>query len=413
MNEKNYPEYFRYSNDFEPVPAVVLGSHKIGLGIIRALGIKKIPVVSVYYNDFDMGIASKYVIEKVKIENPLINEEKFINRLVELSGKYNNAVLFASDDPTLVAVSKFKNLLAGYYKVEAPDYALLDKIITKTNTNALAEKISVRCPKTFHPKDFNEALNYLNFLNGKCILKPSVSHLFFNIFKEKMLLINSEPELRNAYKKISGYGLEMMLQEFIPGDDECGINYNTFSVNGEVLIEFTARKKRLSPTRIGFPVVIESKWIPEVRTSGKKIIKELGYTGFSCMEFKRHNLTGEYVLMEVNGRQNLSAPLAVMCGYNFPYITYRYLLDKSVPVITSDYEKGVYWVDTGKDMMQYLPLLIKGEYSFSKFLKPYLSKKVFTIYDLKDIKPFVKRIFDATKFIKSKLFNKIGIKYAS
>lgn len=412
MNKRNYPEFFSYSKDTELLPAIILGGHKIGLGIIRALGIKNIPVISVYYNDFDMGIASKYVIEKVKIENPLINEEKFISSLIELSAKYNNAVLFASDDPTLVAVSRFKDLLSEYYKVEAPDYTLLDKIITKTNTYSLAEKISVRCPKTFHPNNFNEALNYLNILDGKCILKPSVSHLFFNIFKEKMLLINSELELKNAYKRVSECGLDMMLQEFIPGDDECGVNYNTFSVNGKVLIEFTAQKKRLSPTRIGFPIVIESKWIPEVCTPGKKIIKELGYTGFSCMEFKRHNLTGEYVLMELNGRQNLSAPLAVRCGYNFPYITYRYLIDKSLPVITSDYEKGVYWIDIGKDIIESLTLVMKGKYCIIKFLKPYLNKKVFTIYDHKDLRPLVKRVLDGTKFIKLKLSNKIGINYA-
>ncbi len=413
MNEKNFPEYLKYTKKVEKLPAIVLGGHKIGLGIIRALGIKNIPVVSVYYNDFDMGISSKFVIKKIKAENPLISEENFINHIIKLSADYKNAVLFASDDPTLVAVSKFKNTLSEFFKVEAPDYELLDKIITKTNTYALAEKISVRYPRTFHPKNITDALNYLDILNGRCILKPSVSHLFFNLFKEKMLFINSEKDLKNAFTKIANSGLEMMLQEFIPGDDECGINYNTFSVNGEVVIEFTAQKIRLSPSKIGFPVVIESKWIPEVRISGKKIINELGYTGFSCMEFKRHALTGEYVLMEVNGRQNLSAPLAVKCGYNFPYITYRFLIDNSLPQIISDYDKGVYWIDAGKDIIEYLPSLIKGSYSLRKFLKPYFNQKINTIYDPVDIKPLLKRVFDITKYINSKLLLKKRVNYAS
>ncbi len=404
MNMKNYPEYFLYENGIKNTPAIILGSHKIGLGIIRALGIKGIPVVSVYYNENDMGYVSKYVKEKFRVENPLTNEEKFIDQLLEIGKKYKNAVLFASDDPTLVSVSKFKQNLVDYFIVEAPDYNLLDRIITKSKTYNLAEKISVRCPKTFHPDNIEQALNYFNILNDQCILKPSVSHLFYSIFKQKMLFINSETELTNAYEKISKYGLEMMLQEFIPGDDECGVNYNTFSVNGEVLIEFTAQKKRLSPTRIGFPVVIESSWIPDVLEPGRKILKELHYTGFSCMEFKQHSITGEYVLMEVNGRQNLSAPLAVRCGYNFPFITYRYLIDKSLPKITSDYDKGIYWIDPGRDLLEYFPSLLKGKYPVRKFFQPYFKSKVHTLYDFGDLKPLAKRLSDAFKLLFSKIF---------
>jgi hypothetical protein len=42
-------------------PAVVVGCHKIGLGIIRALGTAGVDVVAVHYGDMDMAHVSCYV----------------------------------------------------------------------------------------------------------------------------------------------------------------------------------------------------------------------------------------------------------------------------------------------------------------------------------------------------------------
>lgn len=405
MNTKGFPEYYRYKDELNDVPVLILGSHKIGLASIRALGIKDVPVLSAFYNENDMGMVSRYVRNKIKVTNPLENENKFIEEIISISKNNTKSVLFASDDPTLVAVSKNKHLLLNYFYVEAPDYKDLDIIISKEKTYKLAENISVRVPKTYYPENLDEAIKFFNSLNKPLILKPSLSHLFYNIFKEKMLFIKEQEELISVYNLTQKYGLKMMLQEFIPGDDTHGVNYNTFSVNGEPLIAFTARKQRLSPSRIGFPVVIKSEWIDEVIRPGRTILKALNFSGFSCMEFKMHSETGEYVLMEVNGRQNLSAPLAVKCGYNFPYITYRFLIDKSLPEIISDYDKKIFWFDSGKDMLEYLPKIIKGNYSFKKFITPYLHRKIFTIADFSDPLPLLKRGFDAFKIIFKRLFS--------
>ncbi len=146
-----------------------------------------------------------------------------------------------------------------------------------------------------------------------------------------MLIIKSIEELKTAYEMIEGLDIKMMMQEFIPGDDKHGVNYNLFAADGKPFVEFTAQKVRLSPPKIGFPRVIISKLINEVIEPGRKIISYLNYEGFACLEFKKHAVNGNYYLMEVNGRQNLSTPLAVNCGYNFPYLTYRYLIDRSLP----------------------------------------------------------------------------------
>jgi predicted ATP-grasp superfamily ATP-dependent carboligase len=399
------PEYFQYENDYCQLPAVIIGSHKIGLGIIRALGIKNVPVVSAYYNKNDMGYVSKYVIDKYFIANPIENETEFIKQLIEIGKKYKNSVLFASDDPTLLSVAKHRSILSEYYIVESNDINLIEKIIVKKNTYDIADKIGILYPKTYNPISFEEAVEYYRLMDSECILKPSIGHLFFNIFKKKMLIIRSIEELKTAFDMIEGLDIKMMMQEFIPGDDKHGVNYNLFSINGEPIVEFTAQKIRLSPPNIGFPRVIVSKWIREVIEPGRKIINYLNYNGFACLEFKKHALNGNFYLMELNGRQNLSTPLAVRCGYNFPYLTYRYLIDKSLPKITSNFEQGIYWIDTGKDIIETIKSRKIENLPFKEFIRPYFMKNTQTIFDKNDLMPLLKRFLDGIIIIVKKLLN--------
>ena len=399
-------ECYQYSSEMNDIPAIVLGCHKIGLGSIRGLGIKGIPVVGAYYNPLDMAYVSKYVVDKIKVSNPMTDEKSFINELLSLSLKYKGAVLFSSDDATLLSVSKNKSKLQNHFIVEAPDWEITKKLLSKELTYSLAHEIGVSAPKTYLPKDYDEAKYFSEELQFPCLLKPTVSHLFYNIFKKKMLFVNNLIELRDAFYKIGNFNQQMMLQEFIPGDDTYGINYNSFIHNGNMIAEFTSEKVRLTPPKIGFPRVIVSKKIDGVIEPGRKILNALKYEGFSCTEFKKNSRTGKYVLMEINGRQNFSATLAVRCGINFPYITYRQLVDGSLPKMTGDFLKNIYWIDPGKDLTESIRSYKKEKIHLIDYIKPYINQNVYTIPDLRDIKPFLKRIKDGVLQIPKILFNK-------
>ena len=394
MTNKSDINCFKFDSERNDVPAIVLGCHKIGLGIIRALGEKGVPVIGAYYDNMDMAHISKYVKESFRITDPDVDESVFISGLKEISNKYKDAVLFASNDATLLAVSANKKSLSSLFRIEASDWQITKKFLDKQYTYALADEIQVLAPKTFLPNNLNEAEQFLKELDFPCLLKPTIGHLFFNTFKKKMLFINSLDELAKAYKKLRKFNVQMMLQEFIPGNDDNGVNYNSFFVNGKPLVEFTSEKVRLSPPNTGFPRVIVSKFVEEVIEPGRKMLSALNYEGFSCMEFKKDSRSGKYVFMEINGRQNLSTPLAVKCGLNFPYITYRKLIDGSLPEITGEYKKGVYWIDPGKDIIESIRSFKKEHFNLVQYLKPYFSSNVKTIVDLKDLRPLFKRSSD-------------------
>ncbi|MGB5633124.1 MAG: hypothetical protein WBM86_10150 [Waterburya sp.] len=231
---------------------------------------------------------------------------------------------------------------------------------------------------------------YANNIDFPCLVKPSQSHLFYNYFKKKMFPVTDTKELISVYQKAAEAGLEVMLQEIIPGGDANVVNYNAYFWEGKPLVEFTAQHIRNAPPCWGSPRVVLSKKIPEVTAPGRSLLQAMGYEGYACTEFKKDDRDGVYKLMEVNGRHNLSTLLAIRSGINFPWLQYKHLA-LNVKPSKCDFETGIYWVDIPRDV-GYSTKFIKTErYELMQYLKPYLEPHIFAIFDLNDIKPFIKR----------------------
>ncbi len=374
----------------KPPPIVIVGAHTMGLAIIRAFELLDIERVFISYDRDDMGRASRYASKVFDSPHPETQMEQFVDFLIKLAPKYPGAVLFPASDPALKALSRNKEILSNHYIVACPEWPIVELTIDKKRTYEVAEKVGIPCPKTLLPQSEEEVQEYSRHVEYPCLVKPTQSHLYFSKFHHKMVLAQSRNELISAYQKASEAGLEVVLQEFIPGEDSMGVNYNSYANNGEVVVEFIAKKVRSAPPAIGSPCVVMSAEMPVVCEVGRKLINALGFYGYSCTEFKLDKRDGLYKLMEINGRHNLSGLLATRCGLNFPFLHYRHLVFGEIPT-QSRYEMGKYWIDLSRDFAYYLTGTFARKYSLGNFLKPYFSKHVFAIYDGRDIGPFFMR----------------------
>ena len=371
-------------------PAIVLSGSTMGLGVIRALGMMGVPIILLTYDERDMGQVSKYVRESINVPHPERTETEFIDLLVELASRFDRPPLFPVSDTALAAVSRNKAVLNQHYIVACTEWDIARLFIDKQHTYALAEKAGVPIPKTLIPRSVEQVKAYAQSIEFPCLVKPSQSHLFYVHFRCKMFEVNNVAEMIAIYEQSSEAGLEVMLQEYIPGEDADGANYNSYFWDGTPLAEFTAKKIRNGPPWLGSTRVAISKWIPEVIEPGRKIIQAMGVYGFSCTEFKQDSRDGVYKLLEVNGRHNLSSSLAVRCGMNFPWIEYRHLVEGELPG-ESDFEKGIYWIDTFRDVGNSVKHLRKERYSLAYYLRPYFGPSVFAIIDRKDPRPFIQK----------------------
>ena len=308
------------------IPIVIVGAHTVGLGLIRALHELDVPLIVMYYDSKDMGYVSRYATKKLQIPSPVLEEDAFIDSLLDYGSRNGISLLIPSSDAALYAVSRHKESLEQRFIVACTEWQITQLFIDKQYTYALADKIGVPIPRTIVPGSIEDVERYGKIIEFPCLVKPRKSHLYFNMFGRKMIRVNNLDEMMKSYDEAAKCGLEVMLQEIIPGDATCGVNYNSYFWDGQPLVEFTARKLRNAPPEFGSPCAVKSEIVNEVLEPGHNILRAMGYYGYSCTEFKRDPRDNVYKLIEVNGRHNLSLMLAVYCGLNFPELHYKHLV---------------------------------------------------------------------------------------
>ena len=370
-------------------PALVLSTDTTGLGVIRALGGAGVPVVAVHYTDNHIGQVSRYVTASFRTPRPLREEEAFVQALLDRAGRFEGGLLVPASDSSLVAVARHREALAERYVVAAPAWDVVGSFIDKPRTYALAAAAGVAVPETLVPRSEEEAIAYADRATYPCLVKPSVGHLYLARFRTKMVFAPDRDRLLEAYRRATDAGLEVMLQEWIPGPDDAGANYNAYRWDGSS-IEFTAKKIRNAPPTIGSPCVVRSERVEGVLEPGRATLAALGLEGFACTEFKRDTRDGVWKLMEVNGRHNLSSVLAVRCGINFPLLQYRHLIDGAAPA-AADAEAGRYWVDVLRDLRLARRTIARD--GFGAFFRPYAGPTVYAVPDRHDPKPIGLQVF--------------------
>ncbi len=152
-----------------------------------------------------------------------------------------------------------------------------------------------------------------------------------------------------SFEEARAAGFEVLLQEYVPGDETEEGNYFAYRASEEAQVEFTAAKIRNFPSDTGSPCVTRSKHIPELIEPGRRILAAAGYVGFACVEFKRDPRDGLFKLIEVNARHNLSGAHALRCGLNFPWLQYRHLVYGELPV-AKQFLDDIYWIDITRDL---------------------------------------------------------------
>jgi D-aspartate ligase len=362
----------------------------------------------VSYDKRDIASSSRFVRDVIRAPHPDKDEAQFVKVLLEGAYRYPGALLIPASDAALGTVSRHKaSLEAAGLIVASDDAEVTETLLNKAKTFALARSAGVPGPATFAPSNEEDVRWFCASAEFPAVLKPELSHLYRELVGVKWTRVDSTEEAVRAYAVARSHSLEMVLQELIPGDEQCGVVYNSYFWNGEPLVEFTSRKVRNSPPDTGSPSVLVSEWIPEVAEQGRRLLRAAKFSGYSCTEFKRDPRDGEYKVMEVNARHNLSSLLATRCGLNFPWMQYQHLVDGLVPVQRA-YEQGIYWIDVTRDLQNVRHYLRRPGYSLGEFLEPYRRTCIFAVLDRHDVGPAAARGLDTLRVAAGLLRTKVS-----
>jgi predicted ATP-grasp superfamily ATP-dependent carboligase len=344
-----------------------------------------------------MGHVSRWASEVVDCPHPENDPVAFAGLLLDLAARYPGAMLVPSSDVALTAVVGYADVLArAGYVVAAPSSRAVATCLNKAETYVSAERAGVPAPATLRVGGMHDLERFAARAEFPAVLKPELSHRYQAVFGRKWTRVDDLDHAVREYQLAEEAGLEVIIQELIPGEEHCGANYNAYRWGSEALVEMTAEKVRNSPAEAGSPSVVVSRDLPDARDTGRRMMQALDYHGFANIELKRDPRDGLYKIIEINARHNLSAQLAYHCGIDFPWLQYRHLMYGERPT-SNGFTQGVYWIDGTRDLRAAPSYLRRGGYSLRRFLRPYLAPHVSAVWAADDMRPARARAWDTLR----------------
>jgi predicted ATP-grasp superfamily ATP-dependent carboligase len=369
-------------------PAIVVSKAAQGLAVTRALGEQGIRVVVLHWTDHDVARLSRHADEVVKVPQPERDGDAFVEALLGLAPRLHGAVVIPTSDEAVRDLARSKPELSRHFIVACPDADVSERFIDKRHTYELAAERGIAIPRTLVPTSIADLDRFHERVMYPCLVKPRESHRWVWRFDGKMAVVHDLAAMRAVYSDAVDAGVDVLIQELIPGGDACGVNYNAYRAGGEVVAECTARKVRQAPPGFGLPRVVRSVEVPEVVEPGRAILEALGFEGFACTEFKYDARDRTFKLLEVNGRHNLSTLLSVRSGLNFPWISYRHLTTGELPPAPRQ-RTGLYWIDETMDIPQSFTKAGRDGRPLREILRPWFRDHVFAVYDGDDRAPLL------------------------
>lgn len=248
----------------------------------------------------------------LKIVNDFANKHK--DKKILTVGCGDNYVRSISQN-----LGKFAdNVYAPYTECE-----ILEKLQDKDYFYKLCDEYGILYPKTY-TCTMAEADSVEPGFDAPYILKPADGVMYFaNPFEgqKKVFRLDTKEELLSTLKKIyaSGYTKDMIIQEFIPGDDTymrvltCYSDWNgkvKLMALGHVLLE------EHTPYGIGNHAVIMNEYNEELMMQFKKFLEGIKFKGFSNFDIKYDRRNNTYKVFEINTRQGRSNFYVTGAGHN-------------------------------------------------------------------------------------------------
>lgn len=278
-----------------------------------------------------------------------------------------------------------------YYHFTMADYETVNSIINKQQFYRLLERYNIAHPKTFFPKDKEEAKAASRLLSYPCIVKPVYTTYFRLDFHTKLFVARSSEELLSFYRKAYEKKHQVMLQEIIPGDAGAMFGFNAYyDRTGAVHGGFVYQRIREWPLGFGNGCYIRSVEQPMLSQITSLFIKKLGYHGIVDAEFKYDARDNTYKFIEMNPRIWMQNSFPTRFGKNLPYFAYLDALGKPIPEESQCYQKKtVRWVYFLEDIQSSRACMQTRGLSIPAWLQAYRLRNEHAVFAWDDPFPFL------------------------
>jgi predicted ATP-grasp superfamily ATP-dependent carboligase len=349
--------------------ALVLGGDYRGLGIVRSLGRRGVPVWVAQHGDA-LATYSRYSRRKLTWPGPFESDQTDFLLSFGKEHGLEGWVLFPTADKSAEFISRNTEVLGGFFRLTTSPWPQWSVAQDKTLAYARAAELGIAVPSTWYTDSVDEAAEL--DLEYPVILKPASGVIDNPISDVKVWRIEDRDELLRRYVEASAFlpAGHVMIQEIIPGGGDCQLSFASTCRDGEVLAYLTAQRTRQMPPDFGrASTFVETVDIPEVVEPSRRIIADLQLTGMVEVEFKRDPRNGLVKLLDVNARSWGWHSLGGPAGVDFPYLAWQAAQGLDVEPATG--RPGVRWVRMSTDVPTFAKEILGGRMKLGAYLKTF------------------------------------------
>ncbi|MCC6907847.1 MAG: hypothetical protein IT430_07905 [Phycisphaerales bacterium] len=369
---------------------VVLGVTCNGLSVVRSFGRRGIPVVAVDSYTDRAGLGSRYAKVIFAPTNIIEDESPWLDFLIKLASREaEKPILFPTEDAYVLFIAKHREELGTCYDFNLPPDEVVQASVSKLGTHALAVKCDIPTPWTYLVQTYEDYERIKDQVSFPCALKPSLAHVWLRKYTDEKLLVIERPEqLHERLRELMRLGIEVILQEIIPGGDEQVFVFGVYvGRSGQVLGHTVMHKLRQWPVDFGVGAFDVSVIEPGLKETAFELIRKSGYRGMASTEYMLDPRDGLYKLIDINPRTCMIGELAIASGVDLPYLYYRDVIGDQVEPV-EPCKLGVKWFCFEWDLKSFLEHRRRGELTLRGWLASLRGKRVCAYYAADDPKPF-------------------------
>ena len=301
--------------------ALVLGNDtRAFLSVIRSLGRAGVEVHAAWAECDSPALRSRYIHAVHEIPCYSAQDKSWLDALSRLLRESRFDAVIPCHDAAVLALHRHRGELGRWTQLWIPTESAYEWCFDKRKTYELAERLAIPLPRQVIAGTVAAIEEIAASFGMPLVLKPAAS------------VSAADPDVRNAVRKVRrredletvarpmlARGPLLVQQNFVGS----GVGVEVLCREGEILTAFQHERIHEPLEGGGSTYRMSAPLSPALLEAARLLMKEIRYTGVAMAEFKVNSRTGQWVLIEINGRFWGSLPLTIAAGADFPRYLYE------------------------------------------------------------------------------------------
>ena len=389
----------------DQIGALVTGADYRGLGVVRSLGRRGIPVWVLRRAGHRLAAASRYA--RNSTPWPAGTEAQGVEFLLDLANRQGlkGWVLVPTDDEVVNLVARHHGALSKQFCLTVQPWEQLRWACDKRLLNNLAQDLRIDQPWTVCPRNREEVSRLA--CTFPVILKPALREEFNPLTVAKAWRVDDRESLLERYDEACSMMSPdlIMVQEVIPGWGEAQFSYAAVCRNGRSIASLVARRTRQYPMDFGqFSTFVETIDDPGVVEPSVRLLEAARFTGLVEVEFKRDPRDGRFKVLDVNPRVWGWHTLGSRVGVDFTHLLWQMVRGEAVPETHPKAKAS--WIRLNTDLPVAMLEIARRRLSLPDFLRSFRNPIESAVFAADDPLPGILEMPVLAYFFCKRIFNR-------